>query len=373
VIALFDPIDQSRGGFIPWWRTSIGDEDISEIVSAVRAEHVSMGPITVRLEQRLAEALDVPFVVATTSGSVALTLAMMALDIGPGDEIVVPDRTFIATAHAATTLGARVVLADCMANHPNVDPGEIGRKISSRTKAIVIVHLNGMACRTREIAAIASEHGLPVIEDAAQAIFSRSQDGNLGTQGTLGCFSFGMTKLISTGQGGAIVTRSAALCEKLRAMRNHGVRDTVSHEYLMMGNNFKFTDLQAAVGLGQVARAPEKVERCNIVYRTYKLGLKALDGLSLLEVKVDKGECALWVEIISQRRDELSAYLAGRGIQTRKFLPSLHTAPHLAAGEDFPNSAHFERTGMILPSGPAQPLENIYQTIEVIREWSLQR
>jgi perosamine synthetase len=371
VNALFDPIDQTRGEFIPWWRTTIADEDISRVVSAIRAEHVSMGPVTAQLEQRLADALDVPFVVATTSGSVALTLAMMALGISPGDEVVVPDRTFIATAHAATMLGARVVLADCMPNHPNVDPEEISRKITARTKAIVIVHLNGMACRTREITAIASERGVPVIEDAAQAIFSRSQDGNLGTQGSLGCFSFGMTKLISTGQGGAVVTQSAALHEKLRAMRNHGVRDTISHEYLMMGNNFKFTDLQAAVGIGQVSCASEKIQRCNTVYRTYQLGLKGLEGLSLLEVKVDKGECALWVEIISHRRDELSVYLADHGIQTRKFLPSLHTAPHLAAGKDFPNSAKFERTGMILPSGPAQPLENIHRTIEVIREWSL--
>ena len=368
--ALFDSIDQTRADFIPWWRTSITDEDIREMVAAVRGEHISMGPVTARLEKALAAALDVPFVIATTSGSVALTLAMMALEIGPGDEIIVPDRTFIATAHAATMLGARAVLADCLPDCPNVDPLEISRKITSRTKAIAIVHLNGMACRTGEIVAMATKHGLPVIEDAAQALFSRSDDGYLGTLGSLGCFSFGMTKLVSTGQGGAIVTRDSTLYEKLRAMRNHGVRDTVSHEYLMPGNNFKFTDIQAAIGLGQVARAADKIERCNTIYRTYRSGLKGLNGLSLLEVQVDYGECALWVEIVSSRRDELSAYLAGRGIQTRKFLPSLHTAPHLACSGDFPNSTQFERIGMIVPSGPAQPVENINRTIDVIREWA---
>jgi perosamine synthetase len=370
VIALFDPIDQSRGDFIPWWRTSIADEDISEIVSAIRGEHISMGPITARLEEKLAAALNVPFVVATTSGSAALTLAMMALEIGPDDEIIVPDRTFIATAHAATILGARAILADCLSNHPNVDPQQISRKISPRTKAIAVVHLNGMACRIREISAIASAHGVPVIEDAAQALFSCSEDGYLGTLGEVGCFSFGMTKLVSTGQGGAVVTRNSILYDKLRAMRNHGIRDTVSHEYLMSGNNFKFTDLQAAIGLGQIAQTTEKIERCKAIYRAYRSGLNGLSGLSLLEVHVDGREIALWVEIVSPRRDELSSYLAGRGIQTRKFLPSLHTAPHLACGEDFPNSAWFHRAGMIIPSGPAQPMENVYRTIEAIREWS---
>jgi perosamine synthetase len=370
-LTIFDSVDQTRSDFVPWWRTTIPDEDISELVSAIRSEHISMGPVTAQLEQRLAAALDVPFVVATTSGSVALTLAMMALEIGPGDEVIVPDRTFIATAHAASLLGARVVLADCLSNHPNVDPQEISKKITSRTKAIVIVHLNGRACCIREIASIADKHGLPLVEDAAQAIFSRSEYGNLGTQGAMGCFSFGMTKLVSTGQGGAVVTRSPALYDKLRAMRNHGVRDTISHEYLMMGNNFKFTDLQAAIGLGQVARAEEKVRRCNDIYRAYQSGLNGLNGVSLLEVRIDHGECALWAEVISPRRDELSGYLASRGIQTRKFLPSLHTAPHLAGGADFPHSAEFERTGMIIPSGPAQRMESVRRTIEAIREWSL--
>jgi len=330
-----------------------------------------MGPLTAQLEQRLATALNVPFVVVTTSGSMALTLAMMALEIGPGDEVIVPDRTFIATAHAAIMLGAKIVLVDCLPNQPTVNPLEISRKLTSRTRAIVIVHLNGRACEIGEIAAIADKHGLPVIEDAAQAIFSRSEYGDLGTLGMMGCFSFGMTKLVSTGQGGAIVTRNGTLYEKLRAMRNHGVIDTTSHKYLMMGNNFKFTDIQAAIGLGQMARAAEKVQQCNAIYSAYRLGLGGLKDISLLEVQIDRGECALWVEIVSPQRDELCGYLASQGIQTRKFLPSLHTAPHLATGVEFPHSTRFERTGMVLPCGPAQPLNNVRRTIAAVRQWSL--
>lgn len=366
---IFDPIDRTRSDFVPWWRSKIAESDISAAVSAIRAEHVSMGPVTAQLEQKLANMLGVPYAVVTTSGSVALTLAMMALEISPHDEIIVPDRTFIATAHAATLLGAKIVLADCLSDEPTVDPEEISKKITPRTKAIIIVHLNGRACRIDEIAEIARAHELPIVEDAAQAIFSRSNSGNLGTLGTMGCFSFGMTKLVSTGQGGAVVTRDERLYEKLRAMRNHGVRDTISHEYLMAGNNFKFTDIQAAIGLGQVARADEKVKHCNTIYREYRAGLADLNDVSLLDVDVDNGECALWAEIVSPCRDELSIWLASHGIQTRKFLPSLHTAPHLACGGKFPNSTHFERTGLVLPSGPTQPLENVQRTIAIIREW----
>lgn len=362
-------VDTTSPGYVPWWRTDVTPDEAQLVMQAIAEEHISMGPVTADFERELAALIDVPYVVATTSGSVALTLAMMALGVGPGDEVIVPDRTFIATAHAAHMLGAKIVLADCLPGYPNVDPQDIARKITPRTKAIMVVHLNGRCCEMDEILAIADRHGIPVVEDAAQAVFSKSATGYMGGLGRIGCFSLGMTKLASTGQGGAVVTRDAEIYQQLRAMRNHGVRDVVTHDYLQTGNNFKFTDLQAALGLGQIRRWQEKVAHCNRVYDAYTKGLAGQYRVTPLDVRIGSGECALWTEVVCDRRDELADYLGKQGIQTRKFLPCLHSAPHLSADVHFPNSISFGARGLVLPSGPAQPLENVARTITAIRDW----
>jgi dTDP-4-amino-4,6-dideoxygalactose transaminase len=362
-------VDSSRPDFIPWWRTEVTGGDVDLITSALFREQVSMGAVTAQLEREIAEALDIPYVVATTSGSVALTMAMMALDIGPGDEVIVPDRTFIATAHGAHLLGAKIVLADCLPDSPNIDPGQLEALVNSRTRAIIPVHLNGRFCRMDEILAIASKYGIPVVEDAAQAVFSRAPGGFMGGFGQIGCFSFGMTKLISTGQGGAVLTRDRAIYENLRALRNHGVRDVVTHDYLQSGHNFKFTDMQAALGLGQARRWAAKVNHCNAVYTAYSQGLAGQSKVTLVPVNIADGECSLWAEIVTDERDALADFLARRGIQTRHFLPCLHTAPHLATARQMPNSDRFGERGLILPSGPSQPLQNVQRTIEAVRDW----
>jgi dTDP-4-amino-4,6-dideoxygalactose transaminase len=233
---------------VSWWRTAIGEDERATILDSLARERISMGAVTAELEAELCRRLEVPYAVATTSGSVALMMALLALDIGPGDEVIVPTRTFIATAHAASLLGARVVLVDCGAESPNLDVERLAAHITDRTKAIIPVHLNGRAVDAR-VFEIARQRGLAVVEDAAQALYSRTPQGYLGTLGDIGCFSFGMVKLASTGQGGALVTRDEALYRRLVAIRNHGVRDVVSHDYLGVGGNFKFTDILASIGL----------------------------------------------------------------------------------------------------------------------------
>ncbi len=235
---------------VSWWRTAIGEDERATILDSLARERISMGAVTAELEAELCRRLEVPYAVATTSGSVALMMALLALDIGPGDEVIVPTRTFIATAHAASLLGARVVLVDCGAESPNLDVERLAAHITDRTKAIIPVHLNGRAVDAR-VFEIARQRGLAVVEDAAQALYSRTPQGYLGTLGDIGCFSFGMVKLTSTGQGGALVTRDEALYRRLVAIRNHGVRDVVSHDYLGVGGNFKFTDILASIGLWQ--------------------------------------------------------------------------------------------------------------------------
>ncbi len=364
-----DSVFISSGGEVPFWMTNIGEDEIATVSETLAKKSFSLGVVTAEMEAEIAQQLDVPSVLCTTSGSMAMLMGLMAAGIGSGDEVIVPTRTFVATAHAATILGAKVVLVDCLSKNTNMDVNQVAEKITSRTKAIMPVHLNGRTCDMTAIRALAKEHRLAVIEDACQGMFSRGPDGYLGTLGDCGCFSFGMVKLVSTGQGGAIVTRDKALYDKLAAIRNHGVADVVSHTYLMPGHNFKFNDIQASIGLWQVRRGPEKAAHVNTVYKRYRDAVAKLPFLEIIPVDVDNGEVALWVEAISEERDRLMDFLAARGIQTRKFIPCVHTAPHFDSGERFPNSERFNRIGFNLPCGPDLPFEYVDKTIAVLAEY----
>ena len=280
-----------------------------------------------------------------------------------------PTRTFIATAHAALLLGAKPVLVDCLPDHPTLDVADATRKVTGRTRAIMPVHLNGRGADMAGVMELAHKHKLIVVEDACQGLFSRHPLGYHGTIGDAGCFSFSMVKLVATGQGGAVVTRDKSTYEKLRRFRDNGIADVVSHAYLGPGGNFKYTDIAASIGLVQIGRREKKVAHVNAVYRRYVEGLAGLPFISVLPVDVDRGEVALWTEVTSPQRERLMDYLAGRGIQTRKFVPCCHTAPHFAGQGPFPNSERFGREGFNLPCGPDLPLHMVDQTIEFLREF----
>lgn len=206
---------------VPWWRTALGPEEIEMVVESIRAEHISGGPVTAQLEQAIGATLGVPYVVCTTSGSMALTLAMMILGVGHGDEVIVPNRTFMATAHAALMLGAKIRLVDVRPDIPAMDTDQLEAAVTPRTKAIVAVHLNGRATDMKAVNEIARRHGVAVVEDAAQAFLSKTRRGWLGAQSDLGCYSLGMTKLVSTGQGGSSLpatSTSIAACGGCRTM-----------------------------------------------------------------------------------------------------------------------------------------------------------
>lgn len=355
---------------IPFWRTEIGDDELNEVIATFAKKSFSCGPVVAEVEREIAKLLDVPYVLCSTSGTMALVMALMAHGVGPGDEVIVPTRTFIATAHAASLLGAKVVLVDCLAGSPLLDVDDVARKISPRTRAVIPVHLNGRTANLEKLKALGEAHNIPIIEDAAQGFLSRGADGSFqGTTTNAGCFSFSMVKLISTGQGGAVVTPHRHIYEKLRALRDHGVKDVRLHTYLQPGANFKFTDVLASIGLWQVRKGMDKARHVNAIYERYRNALVDLPFVSILPVNVSAGEVALWPEVISDERDPLVAYLDANGIQTRKFLPCVHSAPHFNDGTDFPNSERFARTGLNLPGGPSLPMEMVDRTIEILRAY----
>ena len=177
---------ESNDKHISWWRIDFSDEDIKKITESIRNENISMGKVTEEFEKRLADALDVPFVVATTNGSIAILTALMALGIKAGDEVIVPNRTWIATANAPLMLGAKPVLVDVLPDRPVMDTSSIREKINSRTRAIIPVSLCGCAVNMEEVWQIAREHGLLVVEDAAQGLLSKYQGQYIGTESDAG-------------------------------------------------------------------------------------------------------------------------------------------------------------------------------------------
>jgi perosamine synthetase len=354
---------------ISWWRTSFGEAEARRIGDAIVHEHISQGPVTEEFERQLAAFLGVPYVLATTSGSVAELLALLALGVGPGDEVIVPNRTWIATAHAPMILGARAVLIDVEPKRPIIDPSQIERAITPRTKAIVPVHLNGRSADMAAIRQVAEKHGLRVVEDAAQALGSRNSAGLLGTQSDIGFFSLSVAKIIATGQGGFVATRDERLYESIRLVRTHGVSDVIHAQWTRLGFNFRFNDILAAIGLEQLKRLPERIEALKAVYARYAAAMPEIPFLRWIPVDVASGEIPIYIEVLCRERDRLMAHLEEHGIQCRPFYPDLDCAGYLQSKGDFPHSRVYGHSGIFLPSGPAQPLENVDRVIDVLRRF----
>jgi perosamine synthetase len=355
---------------ISWWRTDFGEEETRQVADAIAHEHISQGAVTAEFERQLGEFLGVPHVVATTSGSMAILMAMMAAGVGPGDEIIVPNRTWIATAHAPKLLGATVVLADVEPDRPIIDVASIKRKITPRTKVILPVHYNGRSADMRAINQLAAEHRLWVVEDAAQAFASRNADGFLGTQSRMGCFSLSVAKIIATGQGGYVVTKEADLARQLRLIRTHGVTDLINTSWNCLGFNFRFTDILASIGIAQLKKLPARIERLKAIYARYQTAMPQLPFLRMVPVNVDAGEIPIYVEVMCAQRARLIAFLTAQEIDVRPLYPDLDRASYLENTGDFRNSRSYESQCLYLPGGPAQPVENVDRVIDVLRQYA---
>jgi perosamine synthetase len=308
-------------------------------------------------------------VVATTSGSTALLMSTWASGVGPGDEVIVPNRTWIATAHAPLLLGASVKLVDVEPGRPIINAELVEAAITERTKAIIPVHVCGRSADMRAINEIARRHGLIVIEDAAQALGSRNPDGFLGTQSDMGCFSFSVAKVISTGQGGFVATKNEETYRRLVAMRTHGVGDIVNAKWDRPGFNFRFTDILAAVGIEQLKLLPQRIEKLKKIYQAYAKGLSGIPFIRLIPVNLDAGEVPVYIEALCESREGLIDFLAVRGIQCRPFYPDLNHARYFNDSTQYPNSEPFGRNGLYLPAGPEQPISNIERVISAIHDF----
>ena len=357
---------------VSWWKTTFNTKKILIRMSdSISNGNLSLGPVTFNFENRIAKMMDVPYCVTTTSGSVALLLAMMALGIKQGDEVIVPNRSWIATAHAPFLLGAKVVFVDVLSDLPIMDVSQIRKKITSRTKAILPVHLCGRSVDMVAVWDIANEFGLYVVEDAAQAMFSKNSKGYLGTQSHMGCFSLSMAKLISTGQGGFIVTKQKEIYEKLKLIRSHGVSNTMKVAWDMKGFNFRYNDIQASIGLEQLEEVNKRIDHLIKLYKRYEEQIRDIPFIKLIPVSISSGEVPLYIEILCEESENLAKFLNDQGIETRPFFPEMSSANYLnASNKVFPNARRFATEGLFLPSGVEQPLDNVDKVVRALRVYS---
>ena len=332
--------------FLPYARPDIGDEEIAAVTDALRSGWVTTGPQTRQFEQAFTDYLGGGLEsIAVNSATAGLHLALEALGIGPGDEVIVPTLTFTATAEVVRYLGADPVLVDVDPVTLNIDPACIRAALTPRTKAIMPVHYGGLACPMDEILAIAQEHGLKVVEDAAHALPTTWQGTLVGQlQSDITVFSFYANKSMTTGEGGMAVTRHAALAQRMRTMRLHGMsRDAFDrftsttpawyYEVVAPGFKYNLTDIAAAMGLQQLKKLPRFLARRQQLAAAYRTQLAHLP--LLLPADAPPGDTHAWHLYVIRltaasplTRDAVIQALADRGIGTSVHYVPLHRHPY---------------------------------------------
>jgi perosamine synthetase len=327
-------------GMIPVARPYIGTEEEQAVVEVLRSGWVTQGPRVSEFEEKFSEYIGCAHSIAISSCTTALHLSLLAIGVGPGDEVICPSLSFIATANSIAYTGATPVFGDIDPASYNLDPARLEEVISSRTKAILVVHQIGLPAEMNEILVVAAKHGLAVIEDAACAIGSE-YDGNLIGKplGTMACFSFHPRKILTTGEGGMITTSDAKLAERLRRLRQHSMSlsDVVRHNskqvssetYDEVGFNFRMTDMQAAIGLIQLGRLSDFLKRRRLLAARYT---QALKQLSWLQTPVAPANClhnyqSYMVRLVGDfaaQRDLIMQELLERKISTRRAIMAIH-------------------------------------------------
>jgi len=329
-------------------------QEIARLMEVIDSNYVNEGEVTGEFERAIAARASVKHAIACTNGTSAIFLALAATGVGPGDEVLVPDLTFIATANAVRLTGARVVLVDVDPVKLTMDPVAAERAITTETKAIVPVHVSGRGVNMMALGEIAKRHGLQVVEDAAEALMSFQGGRMLGTIGELGCLSFSPNKAITTGQGGMVLTNDAELARRVRMLKDHGrpERGTGGDDiHYSVGYNFKLTNLQAAVGLAQLVALDERVMRQRRIHQIYVENLAGIPGLLLPGFDIAGGETPLWTDALTDRRNELDGYLSGLGMGCRRFWHPLHTqSAYVTSVESLKNSAEVSKRAIWLPS-----------------------
>lgn len=283
-------------------------------------------------EKRFAEYIGVKYALSCCNGTVALHLALLALGIGPGDEVIVPTLTYVATANAVRYTGATPVLADSEPDTWNIDHEKIEKLITSKTKAIIPVPLYGHPCDMDAIIEIAKKHNLYVVEDAAEALGSEYKGKKCGSIADISTFSFYGNKTITTGEGGMVVTNDDAVAKKVRLLKGQGMDPDKRYWFPVVGYNYRMTNIEAAIGLAQIENIEKLTSKRRLIAQWYNEHLKGIKGITL-PVEKGYGVHSYWMysilveENFGINRDEVMEFFAKNGIETRPFFYPMHIMP----------------------------------------------
>lgn len=360
--------------FIPAYEPLLDGHEEEYVLDAVRSTWISYaGEYCQRFETGFADFCGVKHAIVTCNGTVSLHLALHALGVGPGDEVILPALTFVATANAIHYTGATPIFADVDYETWTLDPTDVAHKVSSQTKVIIPVHLYGHPAPMAELEEIADTHDLILLEDAAQS-HGASYDGRrTGSLSKIASFSLMANKIITTGEGGVLTTNDDALMERCRHLRDHAMPPERRYWHDEIGFNYRMTNLQAAIGVAQLERAESFILRKRQIAQLYDLQLAHLPGI---QTPVERANCTnvywMYSILVEDRyplnRDELIIALRERSIDSRPFFHALDTLPSYRSERLCPTSQDLGLRGLSLPSAPTLTDEQILYICDVLRE-----
>jgi perosamine synthetase len=339
---------------LDWFGPEMTGGELSRLKDVIDRNYVNDGPLSREFERQIAKRFGVTHAVVVANGTSAITLALMACGIGPGDEVIVPDFTFIATANAARLAGATVVLADINPTRLTLTLEAVKPLITARTRAIVPVDVNGRAANYRQLEPFCREHGLKLISDSCEALGSFFDGRALGSFGDAGCLSFSPNKTVTSGQGGMVLTNDGTIHGRLLELKDQGRRQRGTGGddlHPVMGYNFKFTDLQAAVGLAQLEVLDQRLNQARIRDKWYRHALDGLPGVEFPDMD-EPGEVRQWADVLLDRRDDVRKELNRRQIDVRPYwLPIHRQNPYLKSDIGFATTCNISARALWLPSG----------------------
>jgi dTDP-4-amino-4,6-dideoxygalactose transaminase len=326
------------------WRIPLSDIDFDDtealaVQDVIKSRWLTMGKVTQEFESSFADYAETKHAIAVTNATAALHLACLALGIGPGDEVIVPSLTFVATANAVRYVGATPVFADIISSDDlNISPAAINLLITSNTRAIIVMHYAGYPCDMPAILSLAKQHGVFVIEDAAHAVGSDLNGQKLGTLGDIGCFSFFSNKNMTTGEGGMLTTDNVNLAQKLSRLRSHGMTSLTwdrhkghawSYDVVDLGYNYRIDEIRAALGIAQLAKVEKNNECRRHLTQLYHSELQELASRVSIPFQNHEGKTSAHIMPIllpkGTEREQFMGSMKKQGIQTSFHYPPVHT------------------------------------------------
>lgn len=354
---------------IPVAEPSLGEEELEYVIDAIKSGWISSkGKYVKKFEDEFAEYCNSKYGISCCNGTVAIHLALLALGIKEGQEVIIPASTYVATAHAIKHVNAKPVIVDVDRETWTINTKKIEEKINEKTKVIMPVHLYGIPCHMEEIKEIAEKHNLYVIEDCAEAHGAEHNGKKVGSFGDIGCFSFFGNKIITTGEGGMCVTDNQDLKEKMGKIRNQGASETNSYWHDIVGYNYRLTNIQAAIGLAQLNKINKFLDIKKKNSELYENYLSDFPEIKFIP-KAKNGKNVDWMHIIlSDKKDEIIRALEKENIETRPFFTPLNKLPPYYSQETYPIAEELNQKGINLPSSTKLGKDDIERICEIIKK-----